>query len=214
VAVTVELALIYRALGRGQAFITAPTGALGTAGAVTVGLIGGDPLGIGLATGLACALAGGAVSAWGGTTAGERRPADAGAILTCLGAAGAIGVALVSLHAAGHGDPVWATATEHVSTALSATLAARRRPGRPRLPSRRQLSRLALVAATGVAGDLAYTSASHGGELSIVAALSSLYPLTTIGLGRLLAEQRATRLQLAGVALALGGAAVLGAAAG
>src|SRR5579862_7781527 len=31
-SVTVELSLIYRALGRGEAFITAPTGALGAAG--------------------------------------------------------------------------------------------------------------------------------------------------------------------------------------
>ena len=45
VAVTAELGLIYRALSRGDAFITAPVGALGAAGAVTIGLIGGDPLG-------------------------------------------------------------------------------------------------------------------------------------------------------------------------
>jgi uncharacterized membrane protein len=55
VAVTAELGLIYRALARGEAFITAPVGALGTAGAVTIGLIGGDPLGITIGTGLLCA---------------------------------------------------------------------------------------------------------------------------------------------------------------
>ncbi len=55
VAVTVELSLIYRALSDGNAFITAPTGALGTAAAVTIGLIGGDPLDLAVALGLACA---------------------------------------------------------------------------------------------------------------------------------------------------------------
>jgi uncharacterized membrane protein len=44
VAVTVELGLIYRALAQGNAFITAPIGALGSAAAVTLGLIGGDSL--------------------------------------------------------------------------------------------------------------------------------------------------------------------------
>ncbi len=216
-AVTVELALIYRALSRGQAFITAPTGALGSAAAVAVGLIGGDPLTLGLAVGLACALAGSAVSTWSGPSAGERRPAGADALLTCLGAAAAVGVALVELHAAGRADPVWATATEHVSTALSAGLAARlahRGPLRALTLDRHQLRGLGLVALTGVAGDLAYTAASHGGELSIVSALGSLYPVSTIALGRLLRQQRANRLQLAGIVLALGGAVVLGAATG
>jgi hypothetical protein len=51
-SVTVELSLIYRALGRGEAFITAPIGALGAAAAVAFGLIGGDPIGVAL-TGIA-----------------------------------------------------------------------------------------------------------------------------------------------------------------
>jgi uncharacterized membrane protein len=44
VAVTIELSLIYRALADGQAFITAPVGALGAAIAASTGIIGGDPL--------------------------------------------------------------------------------------------------------------------------------------------------------------------------
>jgi hypothetical protein len=43
-AVTAELSLIYSALGRGDSFATAPVSALGTAIAVTVGLVTGDPL--------------------------------------------------------------------------------------------------------------------------------------------------------------------------
>jgi drug/metabolite transporter (DMT)-like permease len=62
-----------------------------------------------------------------------------------------------------------------------------------------------------VNGDLACTSASRTGALSIVAAISSLYPLTTIAFGRVLQGQRATRIQLIGIILALGGAGLLGA---
>jgi drug/metabolite transporter (DMT)-like permease len=62
-----------------------------------------------------------------------------------------------------------------------------------------------------VGGDLAYTSAFSTGALSIVSAISSLYPLTTIALGRVLQGQRATRIQLIGIILALGGAGLLGA---
>lgn len=217
-AVTVELSLIYRALSRGDAFITAPTGALGTAAAVAVGLIGGDPLGLAAAIGLVCALVGGSISAWSSRAAD--RPDAAGAwhvAFICVGAAAAVGVMLTCLHAAGRLDPYWATAAEHLSTSLSAGLVAvigTRRPARRILPRRSQLPPLALVAAVGVGGDLAYVTASHTGTLSIVSALSSLYPVTTIALGRLLQGQRATGIQLVGISLALGGAALLGAATG
>jgi drug/metabolite transporter (DMT)-like permease len=73
---------------------------------------------------------------------------------------------------------------------------------------------LTLIAAVGVGGDLAFVTASHTGALSIVSAIGSLYPVTTIALGRLLQGHRASRTQLAGIAVALGGAALLGAAAG
>jgi drug/metabolite transporter (DMT)-like permease len=122
---------------------------------------------------------------------------------------------LTTLHAAGRLDPYWATTTEHASTAVSAGLAAvigSRRPVREILPRRPQLPALALVAAVGVGGDLAYASASRVGALSIVSAISSLYPVATIGLGRLLQGHRANGIQLVGIVLALSGAALLGAA--
>lgn len=213
-AVTCELGLIYRAISRGDAFITAPIGALGTAAAVGFGLLTGDPLTAAVLAGLLLALAGGAASAW--TSPDTRRPGGSrwrtGA--ACVVAAAAVAVMLVSLHAAGQLDPYWATAVEHVSTSASAALAALAgsrgaRPG-PR-PAHGDLPKLGLVALVGAGGDLAYTGASHGGALSIVSAISSLYPVATIALGRLLRGQRATRVQLAGITLALSGAVILGA---
>jgi drug/metabolite transporter (DMT)-like permease len=217
VAVTVELGLIYRAIGQGYAFITAPTAALGSAAAVTIGLVDGDPLDLTVGIGLVCALLGGSIAAWTSeTTHPARRPRwQIGAI--SLGAAAAVGTALVTLHGAGRLDPYWATTIEHASTALSAAplaLIAARRSLRDALPRQSQMPRLAVIAAVGAAGDLAYTAASHhGGALSVVSAISSLYPLTTIALGRVLQRQHASSTQLAGIALALLGALLLGTAA-
>ena len=104
------------------------------------------------------------------------------------------------------------TATEHASTAASAGLIAllARRPSLTRIS---QLPALGRVAAVGVEGDLAYAAASHQGALSTVSAISSLYPLTTILLGRVLQGRHATRFQVAGITLALLGAPLLGASA-
>jgi len=121
---------------------------------------------------------------------------------------------LTAFHAAGRLDPYWATATEHASTCISAgilgLLGVRGRL-RQLVPRRPQLPMLALVATVGVGGDLAYAGASRLGALSIVSGISSLYPVTTIGLGRVLQNLRATRLQVAGTILALSGAVLLGA---
>jgi drug/metabolite transporter (DMT)-like permease len=214
VAVTIELSLIYRALGNGHAFITAPAGALGAAIAACAGLISGDPLGLITAAGLALALAGSAISSWAspGRT-GKGSSLRLAAI--CLTSAASVAAMLICLHAAGRLDPYWATFTEHVSTALTAGLvaiarerAARRQPSRS-LPGHRQFLRLVVIAAAGLSGDLAYTTASGHGALSVVAAISSLYPIITITLALLLTGTRPSRLQFAGITFALLGAVLL-----
>jgi drug/metabolite transporter (DMT)-like permease len=218
VAVTVELGLIYRALSRGEAFITAPVGALGTVFAVAAGLAAGGPLGLPVAIGLACAVLGGAISAW--NPHAERRQGARQAwrtVWTCIVAAAAVATMLISLHAAARLDPYWATAVVHLSTGLSAAAAAvigTRRPLRSLVPRRELWPKLALIATAGTGGDVGYVLASHGGSLSIVAAISSLYPVSTIALGALFQGRRATAVQLAGIVLGLGGAVVLGAATG
>jgi drug/metabolite transporter (DMT)-like permease len=220
---TLELGLIYRALSRGRALITAPVGALGAAVAVTIGVIGGDRLSPMIVIGLVCALTGSAISTWSscdGLSIRALRQRD-GAI--CVAAAVSVGVTLTLLHAAGRLNVYWVTTAEHASTAVSAGVvalviaaggSARRRAGSGEaLFTRRRLLGLALIAVAGTGGDVGYVSASHGGALSIVAALASLYPIMTIVLGRVLRGHRAGRIQLLGVALALAGAVLLGAAA-
>lgn len=214
-AVTLELSLIYLALSRGEGFITAPVSALGAAAAAAAGLITGDPLGLLVAAGLACALVGGGVSAW---TSDRGRPGERlrGAAL-CAGAAAGVATMLVTLHAASEADPYWATAVEHASTGLCAVLlvvVAGRRPRRPRLPRLTEIPALSLVALAGTGGDLAYATASQHGALTVLSAVSSLYPVATIALGVVIQRLRPTRVQVAGIALAVIGAVVLGFATG
>ena len=214
-AVTVELGVVYTALSRGDTFIGAPTGALGAAIAVVFGLISGDPIGLALALGLVCALLGGGISAW----ASPADDAQAGwrSVVSVLVASIAVGVMLVTLNGAGQVDPYWAIAVEGLSTFLTAAgVAWFAQRGRPRvsLPDRTRWPMLVLVGALGVAGDLAYAAAAQHGALSIISAISSLYPIPTIALGRLLQGRRATAVQLVGAALALFGAALLGATSG
>jgi drug/metabolite transporter (DMT)-like permease len=223
--VTLELSLIYVALSRGQGFITAPIGALGTAIAVVIGLLGGDPLDLALALGLLCAIFGGGLSAIAPGQRDERGASFGRSLVICLGAATGVAIMLISLRAAGRADPYWATAIEHASTALSAgvlaVLVSRVRPGpagqrsgaSQALPERGTLPLIACAAVAGVGGDVAYAAASRHGALSLVSAISSLYALTTIALGVVIQRRRAGRIQAVGVVLALTGAAVLGAAA-
>jgi drug/metabolite transporter (DMT)-like permease len=214
--VTVELGLIYLALSRGEGFITAPVGALGAAIAATVGLIAGDPLDMLVAVGLAGAVVGGGVSAWT-SDSGNRGGPPLRSTALCLGAAAGLAVAFITLHAASQVDPYWAIAVEHASTALSAVLVqlvVGRRPCRQWLPRATQFPGLALVALAGVAGDLAYAIGSQHGALSVLSAVSSLYPVATIALGIAIQHQRPNRVQVAGITLALIGAIVLGSATG
>jgi drug/metabolite transporter (DMT)-like permease len=214
--VTLELGLIYFAISRGDAFITAPVGALGSALAVAVGLVGGDRLDPAIALGLICALVGGGVSAWrpnGARSHGSARST----VGICLGAALGVGVMLSSFHAAGRVDPYWATTAVTAATAVPAGLIALAGSGRSlrrRLPPASNLGGLTLVALAGVVGDLAYAAASRHGELSLVSAISSLYPISTMALGVLAQHQRTRPVQAGGIVLALAGAALLGAAAG
>ncbi|HEY1687818.1 MAG TPA: DMT family transporter [Solirubrobacteraceae bacterium] len=212
VAATAELGLIYFALSRGDAFVTAPVAAVGAAMAVAIGLIGGDRLDLTIALGLLAALLGGGACAWTSRHSHDKHGFLRNAAI-CVGAAAGVAFAFTCFHSASELDPYWSTAALHVSMVLASAplmLVGRGRTLRQRLPGRALLPALALIGIGDVGGDLAYAAASQHGELSIVSALASLYPLTTIALGLVLLRARAGRVQVAGVAIALAGAVLLG----
>ena len=76
---------------------------------------------------------------------------------------------------------------------------------RPALPG------LAGIGLLDTAANVSYAAATTAGLLSVVAVLSSLYPVVTVGLAHRRLGRAAGRLAAAGVVLALGGAALISA---
>ena len=64
---------------------------------------------------------------------------------------------------------------------------------------------------TDVGATLLYGEATTRGLLSVVAVLSSLYPIVIVVLARVLLAERIARAQLAGVGVALAGVALISA---
>jgi drug/metabolite transporter (DMT)-like permease len=132
-----------------------------------------------------------------------------------LGAASgaSFGCLYIFLKLAGRGGVLWPLACSRmVSATLAAGVAALslrrgRAGGALRGPALRPgWSVLGLVGIAGVfdaSGNTFYTMATRLGRLDIAAVLSSLYPASTIVLAALVLKERTTRMQAAGMALAL-----------
>lgn len=211
-AIVAGLGLLYLALARGPVIVAAPVAALGATIPVAAGLLGGDPLNGPIAAGLAFALLG-SLAAGYRSNADETSGEVAVGALLAVGAALGIGAYFTLFHAASAADPFWATgAMRGTGWLLALGFLVVRRP--PRFGALGGLSRpvlLALVAIGifSVVGDSAFATASRQGDLSVVSVLASLYPVVTVLLGLTLLGERVRGVQLAGVALAITGIALL-----
>jgi drug/metabolite transporter (DMT)-like permease len=76
---------------------------------------------------------------------------------------------------------------------------------------RRDLALLLAIGVGDVAANAAFAVASRSGLLSVVAVLSSLYPVVTVLLARQLLQERLRRVQVVGVGGTLVGVALLAA---
>ncbi|MEP6811674.1 MAG: DMT family transporter [Actinomycetota bacterium] len=125
-------------------------------------------------------------------------------------AALSFGGSLIGLSRAAPGGTAWAVFTMRASVVplvLIAMLVLK-----PRLPATRRLWLLLVGVGIGdSAATLLFGAASTRGLLSVVAVLSSLYPIVIVVLARVLLAERVARPQLAGVALALTGVALISA---
>jgi drug/metabolite transporter (DMT)-like permease len=99
------------------------------------------------------------------------------------------------------------TASRLTSVVIFAVVALVVRP-----PVRRAaLPGLAGIGILDTAANVSYAAATTAGLLSVVAVLSSLYPVVTVGLAHRHLGERLAGSQRAGVVLALGGAALISA---
>jgi len=203
----VGLMLFYRALSAGAMTVVAPVTAVTSAAIpVVVGLAGGErPPAVRLA-GVACALLAIALVSLARPQPGQRMvvtPALVGwSVLS------GIGFALFFVFTARAGDAtggqagLWPVAASQLSgLLLGGVLLLVLRPGR--WPRSRHLYWALLAGPMDMTANALYLLASRTGDLSVVAPLASLYPVTTVVLALLVDHERVRSVQVAGLVLAV-----------
>jgi drug/metabolite transporter (DMT)-like permease len=196
----VAVSAFYRSLAIGSMSIAAPVLTTSAAVPVLAGLATGDrPSPLQLA-GIALALMGVVLAAreQGGDhlAAAAQRRSFALAVVAML----AIGVQLVLLSHAAETDPLLgATTTRATSLGVMLFAALLLRPP----ITRSAVPNLAVIGALDAFANLAFSTATTGAYLSVVAVLSSLYPVVTVALAHHHLGERLAGPQRVGVALAL-----------
>ncbi len=204
------LGAFYRALATGTMGVVAPVAALGVVVPVVVGLVSGEsPTGLQLA-GIAVAVAG-VVLASGPELRGR---AGAAPLVLALLAAVGFGAVLVLIAQGARSSVVMTLLTMRLSAVLLLTGLLLATASRRGLDLGVPRSALPLIAAVGLGdvlanGAFALASETEGALVSVTAVLASLYPVVTVLLARQVHGERLRAVQVAGVAGALGGVALL-----
>jgi drug/metabolite transporter (DMT)-like permease len=199
------VAALYRGLAVGTMSVVAPLGATAPVVAVVAAAVLGELPSVIQVAGIALAIAGVVMISAEERPAGHALgPSVVFGLLTALG----FGGFFVGMDAASEGSVPWGLLAARCSSIAVFGLAfALRR--RPLAVEARELPVLAGIGALIVAADSLYAVASTKGLLSVVAVLSSLYPVVTIALARLYLQERLDGVQRLGVSAALAGAAVV-----
>lgn len=201
----VGLGLLYLALAIGTMSIVAPVVAMSAVVPVFVSLAGGDRLSAAVAAGIVLALAGAA----GAAAAADEpdaavRARRARSLWVAAGAAVGVGLGLVLLDDAAEGGALWGALVARTCGVLTigAAFAVRPAPLGLRDPG---IGRVATIGVLDTAAITLFSFASNEGLLAVVAVLSSLYPVVTVILARVVLQERLRAIQVAGVAVAFVG---------
>ena len=203
---TTGLVAFYRGMAAGALSIVAPIAGAGAAIPVVWGLARGDhPSGL-QELGFVAAFAGVILASFERRPQATRLAAGAGwAVIAML----AFGAYYIPMHAASHGDFLWAAFVFRLtSTTLIACVWLVLRPRRAR---RADLPVLASIGVLDTGGNVFFAAASSRGLVSVVSVLASLYPVVTVLLARAVLHERVHRSQELGIALALGGIVLISA---
>jgi drug/metabolite transporter (DMT)-like permease len=205
----VGLACFYGALARGTMSIVSPITACSAVVPVALSLATGDRPG-------AVALAGSALAFGGAVLASlEERSAGRGrsdAVVLAVGAAVAIGFFVFFLgRAARDGAVLSALAGARVGS-LGVLLVWTLATGASLRLGPRMLLPVCLVGLGDVTANTLFALATRHGLLAVVSVLASLFPVVTVVLAHVFLHERLTRVQRAGVVVALAGVAVVSAA--
>ena len=207
VAGLVGLVLFYRALSAGAMTVVAPvTGVTSAAIPVVAGLIWGErPSGARL-LGVGCALLAIALVSIAPHPPGHHRVVNWRLIAVALGSGVGFGLFFVLLavagNAAGGAAGMWPIAGSQLSALIiGGLLVLMARPGP--WPRGADLRFTLLAGPCDMTANALFLLATRGGDLSIVAPLAALYPVTTVILALLVDHERLRGIQVAGLAFAV-----------
>ena len=204
------LVAFYRALALGTISVVAPIAACGAVVPLLLALAAGDDPRAFALVGAVVALAGAVIA-----SLEERSAAESGrreAVVLAAAAALLLGLWVFFLgRASQHGGVVSGLVGARIGSLglLAAwTLATRTRP----VFGSRALRAVVAVGLLDLSANALFAIASRHGLLAIVSVLGSLYPIPTVVLAHVVLGERISLVQRAGVAVALIGVAVVGAA--
>lgn len=202
----------YRALASGQMAVVAPlTAVIGAGVPAAVGVVRGDQLTALQLGGMACGLVAIVVVSWPGRAASAHGGPGMARLLPLIiiGGLGFAGFFLAIHEAMRVGGSTWwpLVGARGATVVLSSAVALMVRPRWEGVAAVAPLILIAGLADYG--GNALFLLASQGGALSVPVVLSSLYPVTTVLLAAWLLRERLHRWQVAGIALALLGVALI-----
>jgi drug/metabolite transporter (DMT)-like permease len=206
----IALGAFYTALSIGTMSIVAPIASTGAAVPVVVGLATGDRPGPLVLAGIVAAMAGVVLASRESHSDADAAAAGRRAVLLALVAAVGFGSYFVAMDAASGASVVWALFVSRLAgtLAVGAFLAATRTPFGTRGEGMRLLM---LAGALDFSAVALYAVGTTKGLLSVLAVLSSLYPVVPVVMGRVWLGERIRRVQQAGVAAALVGVILIAA---
>jgi len=207
IAGVVGLVLFYRALSAGAMTVVAPvTGVTSAAIPVVVGLVAGERPPASRLLGVGCALLAIALVSLAPHPAGQRQIVTRRLVLAALGAGTGFALFFILLAVAGKAAGglvgLWLIVGSQLSSlVILALLLMLNRPG----PWPRQAAlRWTIVSGPcDMTANALYLLATRGGDLSIVAPIAALYPVTTVILALIIEHERLRGIQAAGLVFAV-----------
>jgi drug/metabolite transporter (DMT)-like permease len=206
----IGLTAFYKALSIGAMGVVAPLSSTAAVIPVAVGIATGDRPSTLQGIGVAVAICGVILaSREAGEEARESRAVSRGAGFALISAVG-FGCFFLAIDRASDGDVLWAvTINRMVSVSLLGLALLAMRPKIGLRPV--DMRTLGIVGVLDIAANGLFALAATKGLVSVVAVLSSLYPVMTVILARVVLKERLAAVQRIGAFTALAGAALISA---
>jgi drug/metabolite transporter (DMT)-like permease len=201
----VGIAALYRGLAVGQMTVVAPIAATAPVLPVLAGLAAGEVPGPVASVGVVLAAAGVAITSARRDAVNTAPSRLAPSVGYGLLAAAGFGSFFLAMDLASEADVPWALLAARLTSVLTVgavTVVAIGRTGRLRV-QRGDLHVLALIGLLIVGADSMYATATTRGLLGVAAVLGSLHTVVTIGLARIVLDERLERAQRVGVVTVL-----------